>query len=404
MMKGKWHLLLIAVSLTILIGTAAGCITIVRQEQTSAPEETIALPTINSFTVSPGSIDSGQHITLSWDVSGVATVTIQPDIGTVGPSGSLQLSPPATITYILTATNEAGNSTASVTLTVTPVVAGKPDLVITDMWLASDRVYYKIKNQGSAKAGQTQSYLYIYDLKEATGYVDSLEAGEEKTESFSNWSWPFAAPAGTGGYGTAPVKPLDVKVCADAENDIEESDKSNNCLVQIVGPTFTYDFAKNAHYAAWRNGTGELQWPMVASDSKGAAYVQGNTVVMCPQQVSNGWILGRFADFYSDLGQTRSREIEMPKYAKFTAKVGFKEGSVSTDGAGIGLGYVDAFGSVVMFPKIDIYSDGTWRVYEIDLSALAGQKTEFILWVEAKNSPLGDCVIWLEPRIFQEGL
>jgi hypothetical protein len=401
MMKCKWYLLLIAVSLVVLIGTAAGCVSIFRQEPAATPEETIALPAINSFTASPGSIDSGQRTTLSWDVSGAATVTIQPEIGTVGPSGSLQLSPPATITYTLTAVNEAGSANGSVTLTVTPVVASKPDLVITDLWLSGETVYYKIKNQGSAEAGQTQSTLYVYDLKETTGYVDSLAAGEEKTESFSNWSWPFQAPAGTA-FGPATLKPFDVKVCADAENDIEESDKSNNCLVKIWGQTFTYDFVKNAHFAEWRNGTGELKWPMAASDSKGAAYVQGSTLVMCPQQVSNGWILGRFADFYSDLGETRSRELEVPKYARFTAKVGFKEGNVSTDGVRVGLGYVDATGSVVLFPKIDVYSDGTLRVYEIDLSQLAGEKTEFILWVEAKDSAMGDCIMWVEPKIVQE--
>jgi hypothetical protein len=401
MMNCKWYLLLIAISLVVLIGTAAGCISIVKKEPASTTEETAALPTINSFTANPGSIDSGKRTTLSWDVSGAATVTIQPEIGTVGPSGSLQLSPPTTITYNLTATNEAGSTTGSVTLTVTPVVAGKPDLVITDIWLSGETVYYKIKNQGSAEAGQTQSALYVFDLEEATGYVDSLAAGEEKTESFSNWSWPYATPGGSG-FGATPLKPFDVKVCADTENDIEESDKSNNCLVKILGLTFTYDFAKNAHFAEWRNGTGELTWPMVASDSKGAAYVQGSTLVMCPQQVSNGWILGRFADFYSDLGQTRSRELEVPKYARFTAKVGFKEGNVSTDGVRVGLGYLDATGSVVLFPKIDVYSDGTWRVYEIDLSALAGEKTEFILWVEAKDSAVGDCLMWVEPKIVQE--
>ena len=100
-MNCKWYLLLIAISLVVLIGVTAGCITIVRQEPASTPEETTALPTINFFTASPGSIDSGQRTTLSWDVSGVATVTIQPEIGSVGPSGSLQLSPPATITYTL---------------------------------------------------------------------------------------------------------------------------------------------------------------------------------------------------------------------------------------------------------------------------------------------------------------
>jgi hypothetical protein len=403
MIKGKWYLL-IAVSLSILMSTAAGCITIVREAPASTPAETIALPTINSFTASPGSIDSGQRTTLSWDVSGVATVTIQPDIGTVGPSGSLQLSPPATITYTLTATNEAGSNTASVTLTVAPVIAAKPDLVITDIWLGGETVYYKIKNEGSAEAGQTQSVLYVLGFKEATTYIDPLAVGEEKTESFSNWVWPYAPPAGTGNLGTSSIKPTDVKVCADFENDIEETDKGNNCLVKIVGPTFTYDFVKNAHYATWRNDIGELTWPMVASDSKGAAFVQGNTLVMCPQQMSNGWIQGRFAEYYVPYfgAKTASREIEVPKYARFTAKVGFKEGSASTDGAGVGLGYVDEFGSVVLFPKIDIYSDGTMRVYEIDLSSLAGQKTEFILWVEAKNSPVGDCVMWVEPMIVQE--
>jgi hypothetical protein len=400
MMKSKWYWLLIAISLIVLTGTA-GCITIVTEAPASTPEETVAPPTINSFTANPGSIDSGQHTTLNWDVSGVSKVTIQPDIGTVGPSGSLQLSPPATITYTLTAVNEAGSSTASVTVTVTPAAAGMPDLVITDMWLSGDNVYYKIKNQGSAEAGQTQSAIYVYDLKEASGFVDSLAAGEEKTETFSNWSWPFAAPAGSS-FGPSPIKSFDVKVCADVESDIEETDKSNNCLVKIVGPTFTYDFAKNAHYATWRNGTGELTWPMVASDSKGAAFVQGNTVVMCPQQVSNGWILGRFGDFYTELGQTRSREIEVPKYAKFTAKVGLKDGNSSVDGALVALGYVDATGSVVMFSKMDVYNDGALRVYEIDLSGLAGQKTDFILWVEAKDSPVGDCVMWVEPRIVQE--
>jgi hypothetical protein len=33
---------------------------------------------------------------------------------------------------------------------------------------------------------------------------------------------------------------------------------------------------------------------------------------------------------------------------------------------------------------------------------MAGKKTEFILRVEAKDSPEGDCVRWVEPKIVQE--
>jgi subtilase family serine protease len=158
----------------------------------------------------------------------------------------------------LTATNEAGSTIGSVTLTVTPAITGKPDLVITDIWLSGSLIYYTIKNQGNAEARPSWSALYVYDFKEATSYVDSLAAGEERTASFSNWRWPYPPPAG-GGFGTAAPKPFEVKVCADAENAIEESDKDNNCTTVIWGVTFTYDFVKNAHLAKWRSSAGDLK-------------------------------------------------------------------------------------------------------------------------------------------------
>lgn len=400
MMKYKWYLTFIAISLVVLIGSTTGCITIVRGPA-STPEETTARPTINSFTTSPASIISGQRTTLSWDVSGATTISIQPEIGTVGPSGSLQLSPAATTTYILTATNEAGSTSNSASVTVMPAVTGKPDLVITDIWLTGSEVNYKIANRGNADAKPSQSYFYVNNLKQASDYVESLAAGEERTTSFSNFDWRFPGAAGD---PAAAIAQFIVRVCADAGNDIEESDKGNNCLTKIWGQTFTYDFVKNAHMAKWRSGAGELKWPMVASDSKGAAYLLYNTLVMCPEPVSNGWIQGRFAEYYTPYfgAQTTSREIVIPEMAKFTAKVGFKQGDSSTDGVGVALGYLDATGSVVLFPKIDVYSDGTLRVYEINLSDMAGKKTEFILWVEAKDSPEGDCVRWVEPKIVQE--
>jgi len=126
--------------------------------------------------------------------------------------------------------------------------------------------------------------------------------------------------------------------------------------------------------------------------------------VMCPEQFSNGWIQGRFADFYVDTETyaARSRPIEIPEMAKFTAEVGFAPDAESSDGVRVALGYLDSAGSLVLFPKTDVYSDGTSRLYEIDLSDMAGMKTEFILWVEAKDSPEGDCVRWVEPKIVQE--
>jgi hypothetical protein len=77
-----------------------------------------ALPSINGFSVSPASIVTGQTATLSWNVTGATSVSINPEIGAVSSSGTQSVSPPLTTTYTLTASNSAGNPTASATVTV----------------------------------------------------------------------------------------------------------------------------------------------------------------------------------------------------------------------------------------------------------------------------------------------
>ncbi|MCX6008575.1 MAG: CAP domain-containing protein [Chloroflexi bacterium] len=76
------------------------------------------MPVINSFTTNPPSISAGGSSTLSWNVTGVTSVTISPGGGSLPASGSATASPAATTTYILTATNAAGTITQSVTVTV----------------------------------------------------------------------------------------------------------------------------------------------------------------------------------------------------------------------------------------------------------------------------------------------
>ncbi len=78
----------------------------------------LVLPVINSFVLSPASITRGGSSTLSWDVSGSTSVTIDQGIGTVSATGSRTVNPTATTTYTLTATNNDGPKTATCTLTI----------------------------------------------------------------------------------------------------------------------------------------------------------------------------------------------------------------------------------------------------------------------------------------------
>jgi len=77
------------------------------------------LPSINSFSIDPGSIFTGQTATVSWDVAGSTSVSIDPEIGIVSSSGTKNVSPGSTTRYVLIASNSAGNSTAAATLAVT---------------------------------------------------------------------------------------------------------------------------------------------------------------------------------------------------------------------------------------------------------------------------------------------
>lgn len=91
----------------------------------------------------------------------------------------------------------------------------KPDLVITDIWRKEDKIYYNIKNQGTAEAGYSYSYLYIDEVYKAKDYVASLSSDQTKTEFFR--------------YSGECSGSYKVKVCADATKKVTESSGLNNC-------------------------------------------------------------------------------------------------------------------------------------------------------------------------------
>jgi len=104
------------------------------------------LPTITAFTASPASIALGAISTLSWTTAGAANITITP--GTFvssSASGTTNVSPEATTTYVLTATNAAGSVTATTMVTV--AVAGGTLKITTTSCPGG--------TQGSAYAGCT---------------------------------------------------------------------------------------------------------------------------------------------------------------------------------------------------------------------------------------------------------
>jgi hypothetical protein len=74
-------------------------------------------PTISSFTASSTSISSGTAVTLSWQVFGASYVIVSPAVGATRGT-SVSVSPTASTTYTLSATNAFGQTTSTVSITV----------------------------------------------------------------------------------------------------------------------------------------------------------------------------------------------------------------------------------------------------------------------------------------------
>ncbi|MGD0354694.1 MAG: hypothetical protein ABSB31_04525 [Dehalococcoidia bacterium] len=75
-------------------------------------------PVITQFNSNPSIINSAGTSTLSWNVTGANSVSIDQGIGQVNAAGSRVVSPASTTVYTLSATNSAGTVTSSATIMV----------------------------------------------------------------------------------------------------------------------------------------------------------------------------------------------------------------------------------------------------------------------------------------------
>lgn len=215
-----------------------------QSQQATVPKETTALPVITSFTAFPSSVIAGQPLILSWETSGATSVTIAPDIGSVSPSGTRQVSPTIQTTYTLTASNGTASVPSSITVTVTPAPL-LPDLVITNMWTTGKRVYYVAKNQGAGKSELNEAHFYVNGLDVAFSYIEPLDPGQERVEAFEAYIAPFDIqprsyfyPYPYSWYQYPDDVRWNVKICADVKNMLLESDKNNNCMEQVWGESW----------------------------------------------------------------------------------------------------------------------------------------------------------------------
>jgi TonB family protein len=91
---------------------------ILRASDSAAVAQQEFVPKIE-FTAERFTIQQGESTTLRWKVDHANAVSIQPAIGTVDATGSLEVRPSSSITYMIRATGPRGEATDTVRITVT---------------------------------------------------------------------------------------------------------------------------------------------------------------------------------------------------------------------------------------------------------------------------------------------
>lgn len=111
--KGKRYLFLLVGLALLWVGLTVAC-------QTEPP-------VILKFSSSPAKISTGESAKLSWVVKDATSVSINHGVGVVENVGNKRVSPPATITYTLIATNSGGTVAKSAVVTVSATSTPSPD-------------------------------------------------------------------------------------------------------------------------------------------------------------------------------------------------------------------------------------------------------------------------------------
>jgi hypothetical protein len=355
-------------------------------------------PHINSFSVSNDNITPGENVTLRWDTSDADTVYIDPQVGKVAASGSIEVGPQVTTKYTLTAATAGGEATGWVTVQVAAKNTFMPDLVITGVTYNSGLLYYTIKNVGAIPAGPSYTYLYdLSNIQRDMSWVDGLAPGEEQTLPFTNFNYDGRQ----------------ITVCADGHQDVAEADEDNNCYVPIFGFKFNYDFAQYATRAIWRNTLGGVNFGEVGDSNSGMAtkingvaaednQTYNNVIEMVPPGSPHQWIQGTFGDWQEQWNSGGSMiPLTLPPGTHFTSWVGLSSTAEGGSGVTFIFGLQDAGGAVNWWPGLEAGYDGKLKPIDIDLSAYAGKQVMCILRVEAPASPDKSYALWITPKLTQ---
>lgn len=167
-------------------------------------------PVINFFTAAPTDITEGELVNLTWSTEYADEVTLTP-YGRVNAQGSLVLSPTESLVYTLTASNDQGSVSETVTITVTPLEVEEPNTAPVahagaDIFRSNAGTVVLDGTASFDADGDTLSYQWI----QIAGKAVTLSGGDTASPSFDaeiskNYIFRLVVTDGNGGIDTDDV-------------------------------------------------------------------------------------------------------------------------------------------------------------------------------------------------------
>jgi hypothetical protein len=355
------------------------------------PKDNTGLPIINSFNANPGSINPGSSANLTWNVSGADLVQIDPGLGLFPGSGWAKVSPKQTTSYTISAQNDAGIIVSTTQLLVRQESGDKVDLVISDIYKTVTplgvKLSYTIENRGSQTVPSSITRLYINGISKDIDTVPALPPGTKQEREFKIWYYNPAAGL--------------IKVAANADNTVAETDISNNSM-QIVFPVINaFDFIEYAADAKWHNGIKNIIFGGDENDIDGASLYQKK------EKMEDGSGPGKYLETrpgatYGGMiaGEYKTGQIMPGDY--FYGIAGLLEGAINGN---------------VEFQVYISTGDGNWKIlgegipdsYDYRLKSVVlpvppeyyGRQVYFRLKVNNINEPSQNRAVWAEARIIR---
>jgi len=159
---------------------------IVKSEVISQPGTgTLTSPTIVAFYAEHSVITPNQDVRISWKVVGATDITLEP-LGKVSAEDTITVSQVSTTTYILTATNAYGKSTAGLTIAVQP----SPSSETSSQAMV---VLNELREESGSLLKVTGSYLNYHKYDSACAGDNSINLPSRAFLSFDISSIPEGA-------------------------------------------------------------------------------------------------------------------------------------------------------------------------------------------------------------------